>query len=606
MGNYKETKEEIKDRMIKTALDYWNVKKVENLDPFIRLLVEALAMQLHGLSEDISDIETRVMRRLSEILLPEALTVVHPAHAIMISYPLVEGYLTDVKADYLVNPPVATKETVAFQFYPVCRTPLRKMSVKSLIVEGNVYEVLPDQNKRLSLRLDPSPDTTGKVYIGVSTESKTLDLEHLSFYVDFPNMDNRNDYLHFLKSTSWRFNGVPLNVSCGLYTVNDGESEGVMADFFSSNENNNSVDKKILDYYQSRYLTVDTPLKVTYNDFRKVPMVYTPNLEQYQQVCLEDLLWFEVDFPSHFNPTVLSDLQICLNTYPVANKSLKTISAYVTKDFGVMPLEVNEGESFFDVEDVSDEYGKSYCRTSGYKESAADLTYTLRRGGCESFDKRDASELLLRLKTLLEDELSTFASSEFAKNTDNVMTIEKLLQKINAMPGVIDGKWETPYYLFVEPPQKSTLFYVHYWASSGANANGLRIGQTAMEGGSLYSLVSQSMLITPSMGGKSMPNERECIARFKYVLGSRDRIVTNNDIKNFCIAEMPELIRDVRIEKGISRGKEPGQGLVRTIDVHLSLLKQVDDKQKRQIIEDFYNHLVEKSPMTFNYRLFID
>ena len=114
MENYRETKEEIKDRMIKTALDYWNVKKVENLDPFIRLLIEALAVQLHSLSEDISDIETRAMRRLSEVLLPEALTVVHPAHAIMYSTPQVSDAWTDLRGGYTVNassstlPPLTT------------------------------------------------------------------------------------------------------------------------------------------------------------------------------------------------------------------------------------------------------------------------------------------------------------------------------------------------------------------------------------------------------------------------------------------------------------------------------------------------------------------
>ena len=60
MGYNRESKEEIKDRMIRTALDYWNIRKVENLDPLVRLLIEALAMQLHNISDEIADIEIAV------------------------------------------------------------------------------------------------------------------------------------------------------------------------------------------------------------------------------------------------------------------------------------------------------------------------------------------------------------------------------------------------------------------------------------------------------------------------------------------------------------------------------------------------------------------
>ena len=83
MGYNRESKEEIKDRMIRTALDYWNIRKVENLDPLVRLLIESLAMQLHNISDEIADIEVRAMKRLSEVLLPEVVTVVRPSHAVV-------------------------------------------------------------------------------------------------------------------------------------------------------------------------------------------------------------------------------------------------------------------------------------------------------------------------------------------------------------------------------------------------------------------------------------------------------------------------------------------------------------------------------------------
>ena len=36
-------KEEIQESMIRSALHFWNIKNVENLDPLVRLLIEELS-----------------------------------------------------------------------------------------------------------------------------------------------------------------------------------------------------------------------------------------------------------------------------------------------------------------------------------------------------------------------------------------------------------------------------------------------------------------------------------------------------------------------------------------------------------------------------------
>lgn len=606
MKNFRENKEEIKDRMIRTAMDYWNVKKVENLDPFIRLLIEALSMQLHVLSEDIADIETRTMRRLSEVLLPEAMTVVHPAHAIIQLSPTMDGVMTNYDSEFLFfNQRPGEKREQSYPFFPVCRTPLHEVDVKMMIIDGDVYEVQPDMNKRLVLRQNSTPEMANKVYVGLDLKNKDLQLQHLSFYLDFPNIDGRGEYLQRMSYSTWECNGIKLSVSNGLY-VDRVENENGLPEFFAKNANDVSVNNEVLDFYRLRYFTIESQIKATNSDLKKIPMVYTPYLEEYKTVCTSDLLWIEVNFPPAFSQTILSDLQVCLNTVPVVNKQLNQLSKLVKKDFGVLPIDVEEEQFYFDVVNVSDEYGRIYNRTYGYNENSSDLTYTLRRGGCESFDKRDAKEFLLHLRGLLEDEMSIFSSLKGGV-TSNGYEIERLLQKIGANTDMGGEELELPYYLFVEPPQQSTLFYVKYWTSAGVNANGLRIGQKAQIGDTLYSHVSQAILLTPSLGGKSAPTERERIARFKYILGSRNRIVTNNDIKSFIVAELPDLVSDVRIEKGISRGSQPNQGLIRTIDVHLILNRKLEDKkQQEQILDELYDHMVAQSPMTFNYRIFVD
>lgn len=606
MGYSRESKEEIKDRMIRTALNYWNIRKVENLDPLVRLLIEALAMQLHNLSDEIADIEVRAMRRLSEVLLPEVETVTRPAHAVAHAE-TISGMLTTSLYDAFttVSPSFGRRDGRSFSFYPVCETKLRRGDVRMIVVENCVYEVLPDQNKRLLLKKQTTFGNVNKVFVGLEFESRDMDLCKLSLYFDFPNTDRRNDYLHYLSSAVWRWQGEELQVSRGLH-VEEGRQQSHLQRLFDGLGNDQSVNRGIVDHYKMSYVTIETPLKVTTQDYAKMPIDFDMGgSEDYSAVFSKDLVWLEIEMPSQFTTSVLSDMQVSINTFPVVNKELRKINSLVKKDFGVVPLPVGDGESFFDVVGVDDEYGNVYNRSNGYKDERSEMSYSLRQGGCESFDKRDARDFLIRLQGVMEEELSRFSIPDNGNSADSVNLIEQLLHKIERKTQNDAGRIEMPYYLFVEPPTSTSYFYIRYWTSYGPLANGMRIGQTLNPTGDSYGVYEHPVFLTTTVEGKNPPSERERIAKFKYILGSRNRIVTNNDIRNFCFSECCEEIVDVEIRKGIAKSPDPGGGLQRTIDVFLILKKnEMSESQKIRLSNDIREKLVGQSPMTFNYQVF--
>ncbi|MBR5972173.1 MAG: type VI secretion system baseplate subunit TssF [Paludibacteraceae bacterium] len=608
MSVNRESKEEIKDRMIRTALEYWNIKKIENLDPFIRLLIEALAMQLHHVSDDIADIEVRTMRRLSEILLPEVVTVVQPSHAILHVNPLIDNMSTNLFDGFSITAPfLGRKDDTTFSFYPVCKTQLRKGTVKMLVTEGNVYEIMPDQNKKLLLKKNTIPENVNKVFLGIEFAAQEVELKNLSVYFDFPNLDRRADYLHYLSSSVWKWKGDQLDIHRGLYEEKSEEGR-VLTEFFTHTKTDYSVNSNVMDYYKDSYITIDSSQKVYAEDFSKMPFGFVSyDYNEYEQVFDKKLLWLEIEMPPYFNSSILSGMQVSINTFPVVNKEMHTKNNLVKKDFGVIPLPTFEREYFFDVIEVTDDKGKKYKDSYGYKENKTDDCFSLRQGGCESFDKRNIKEYLIRLQGLLEDELSLFSSISGGNNFENLNLIESLLHKIDLITKDSSGEVEMPYYLFVEPPQQSTFFYLKYWTSFGPIANGMRIGATLNLLGDSFGDYEMPMFLTTTVGGKEPLSERERIAKFKYILSSRNRIVTNNDIRNFFYSEMSDSLTDIKIEKGISTGVESGLGLQRTIDIHLIVNKNDwTEKQKKQMLTDLSRKLKEQSPMTFNYRLFID
>ncbi|KGN96766.1 hypothetical protein HQ38_00310 [Porphyromonas crevioricanis] len=610
--NNRESKEEIKDRMIRTALDFWGIRKIENLDPFIRLLIEAMSAQLHILSDEIADIEVRAMQRLSEVLLPESVARARPAHAIACIQPLAESLATDPSTGfYAISPFPGRKENTRYTFRPVCRTPLHKGAIRTLIVGSDVYEILPDMNKKLVLRSDQTPENYNKVWIGLEFDTRPKNLLHLSFYIDFPNIDKRNDYLHLLPQSKWTLENNQMKVKSGLYSESSSTGDSLNS-FFDKQEYDTRINFQILEYYRAGYQTIQDDLIITEEDLHVLPeeVLFRMAEEEkmkYLDICNTDLVWIKVEFPPYFTPTVLEDILIMINTVPVANKELYNIVSRVEKNFGIIPLSGKPNELFLSIIDVSDEENRLYTPANGYKSNTDSCTYTLRQGGCESFDRRNAKDFLQRLQNLLEDEMGVFSSSKLGNNTDSTYIIERLITRISRESKSISSESGIPFYLFLDSPQILGNFYVRYWATLGNLANGIRAGIQLQPEEPLFGEVSGAVFVTPTVGGASEPSERERIARFKHILGSRNQIVTNNDIKSFCLSELSDIISGVNIEKGIALGNSPTEGLIRTIDVHLIPLdKNLETQLKQQIADDIHRKLLSLSPMTFNYRVFVD
>lgn len=609
MNNYRESKEDIKDRMIRTALDFWNIRNIENLDPFVRLLIEAMAAQLHLLSEEIADIEVRTMQRLSEVLLPESVSLAQPSHAIVHIETLLEEMETNpFEGFYATDPFSGRKDELRYSFYPVCKTPLRRGRIKKLIIGGEVYESLQGLHKKLLLRSDLTPENHNKVFVGLDFAEDIDNIDTLSFYVDFPNIAQKNDYLRLLSYCKWSFNGEQIKTEEGIFS-SDKDISSSLSSFFDSQKYESRVVEEILSHYKKHYRTIRANIPIS--DYLKssLPSCMQKDerldKEYYLEVCKENLFWIEIEFPPHFSPKVLSEIQIGINTVPVVNKELHVATTDTRKAFGVIPLCSNEQESFLGIAEVTDSDGNTYSPVGEYHKSGIEHTYSIRRGGCETFDERDAVDYLQRLQNLLEDEMGIFSSSHLGVNSENTYLINQLIQRLKQESRYIHSQKEKIHYLFVEPSE--TLLTIRYWTTLGDLANGIKIGQRLNPTETSYGDMLRVSMITPSIGGRPTPSDRERTARFRHILESRNRIVTNSDIRSFCLAEFADSVSDVHIEKGIAQGKHSKQGLIRTIDVHLSLLSPVsNDSRLQEMKDEIYNQLVAHSPMTFNYRIFID
>src|ERR1700744_6277245 len=101
-----DTKEDIRARMLHNAMDYWGAANVNDMDPMVKLLIEALSTELYNVSNDVKNLENRALNKISRILASDYLTSALPAHSILKAAPIEAGQKLTTGHHFFYRQPV--------------------------------------------------------------------------------------------------------------------------------------------------------------------------------------------------------------------------------------------------------------------------------------------------------------------------------------------------------------------------------------------------------------------------------------------------------------------------------------------------------------------
>lgn len=607
MNEQKYNKENIKDRMVKTAMHFWGIDKSESLDPLVNLLIEALSSEIYTLSNEIATIEVRLLDKLAEILIPGTKTTALPAHAIACTQPIDAEYVLKKGSsvfyeDFNFN---RKNKVKSMYFSTICDTHLKRGTVRYMIYNGICVSLDKNMSKSVIERLT-IPDASSAVWVALDMDQSISTLKNLSFYLDFPNLNNRSEYFRLLPFSIWNVNGQDIKIRTGLEIAETGQHN--LMKRLSQYDIVNQIDRDVCSLYNSRFISID-------DDFHFIRMKYPSELEKFisssanltQEFCVP-LLWIRIQFPPVFRSEVLEDITISINAFPIVQELKKSINVKLDELTNIIPLITNDNEYFLSVNSVRDAHGRRYLELSDKEDLGEEQgSYSIRHGGCERFDTRDARDYLVRLLDLLNEESATFSSIFKGKNKELTEEMFNLINRMKLNVSDIAEKREMTNYLIMDTPSVGEVITSEYWITNGAYANGIRSGSQLAPGMGVEIQPLFTFLMTNTNGGKQPLSPQEKIGRFKNTLISRDRIITSEDIKDFCLMEYPDIIADVNIQRGLAQSGKPHGGLARTIDVYISTNgNAMNEADKDNLYWNLSAKLRNKSPETFNYRLFID
>lgn len=594
-------KEVIKNRMYKNAASLWGVRNIDNFDPLIKLLIEALASEINKLSNEINNIETRLLERIAALLTPDILMTVRPAHMIVHAQPLDKQISVDKNTGFYY-------ESISknyLNFYSAGNFSLWKGQVKSLISARNIYFIDTDQSKEMHARSRIQSEIfSNNLWIGLDMDPGIREVENLCFYFDILNLENKNELLHLLPYTKWKIEGEELKIRPGIKQP-EHQLEWAPNTPFSTYDLANISDESIRRLYDHQFVTVTGKIDNSPANRKKIPdelRSFFP--EEMIEGTLSPLLWIKISFPANFDDYALESFFVSINAFPVINKKKCSKHFKTNKITSVIPLETEDFESVLSVDSVVDSKNQIFKPLPFQDETNRFGTYVVKRGGVERFDSRDAREYISNLIDILREEGASFSmigrgfvDELIAKISEQLAAVEKKIREINV-------RKEISSYMIIDTDDIGDSVYIDYWVTNCEMANDIKTGaclfpfnETPVEPNSVVSY-------TQSYGGRRLQTKNS-LDLYKYILTSRDRIYTDEDVVNFCFAHLGDIITGVSVKKGIQVSSRPKEGLIRCIDVFLTMKPHIARHSTEQEIKDkLVNLLKDKSPDAYNYRIF--
>jgi hypothetical protein len=595
----------IKDRMMQSAARFWGLPETDteaSFDPVVALLMGACAAELEKINDEIENSRARVLERLVQLLSPEALTGVLPAHAIAHALPSEQVSKTGPEDQFYVNKrfaPVQDEGQAGWKdiyFSPVTNFILHKAVVKYKAA-GN--KIIAADNNSAQIVIAPHNKTLAENELWLGIEAKALHLNGLHFYFDVVHQSQKKQFFNQLPKAVWyagekriiHQDGYPVKKN----TINYFDVEAVLNRDISVTE---KWEQHINKLYSHHFITLSDEggaIGDSYNK-KKIPDAISTvfDTKELAQLQADAVYWICIRFPENISSNMLEEVIVSTNCFPVINRHLHDINYRLKEFVNIIPL-LSE-ETFLDIFSITDQQGKLLHVMNERDAAEDDFSILLRYGGVGRFDNRGAAETVDKLIHLLREETAAFSilGNDFLQNEmkDLQQTINKLDQQITNKQLL---KGNTPYLVMNnKSPGVQQTIYVKFWSSNGAAANLIKAATPLNVYSSSQFETGTAKLITTTQGGRNKLNDTEKVLAYKSALLNKQKLVTNEDIAAFCRLRLAIVTAEVQIKKGCDVMPGVEHGLIRTLDVYILLSPgDINSLQEKGTIAFWQNDLVK-------------
>lgn len=609
------SKDEIRNRILKNARDYWGIKNTNDFDPLVKLLIEALSTELFNVSNDVQNLENRVLDKISRILASDTLTSALPAHAIAHARPHESSEIIETKTQFFFRKKLkdknenSTENSADIFFSPLKPIKVFNADVLYMASGSNLFQIDSQHNKSLLTHTGQGsalePNT---LYIGIRPPSTLKILNGISFYFDWRNYAVNSNIYDLLALSKWSVNNLPVNTALDKFYITPKLNSNSP---FDNHDILNLLTEDVHSFYANRFLTIDDENLIPQHfNLQLYPKEFEQLFQPGSLVNLKkEILWLKVVFPAAVTEVMLDELHISINAFPVVNKRIHDFKHRLKMMTNIIPVKVQDHDQFLSVHSLGDKMGNTYTEIPHSHDDDSNAgSFSIRYGGSERFDNRNAKEVVDYLFELLRDEKASFSAygSDFLNSSlkeleQNISIIE---QKTKAQLSTIK---ELLNYIIVKPLNNADIMFLEFWTTNAEMGNQIRSGSRLQSFENSKMIPESIFLLSNTQGGRSRLNAANRVQAFKYGLTTGNRIVTQSDVINFCSYELGNKIKGVKLAKGLMVAQNPKEGFIKTTDIIITPANQHDlnKEEWKSILELTQSKLENRSIMNIHYRLLL-
>ena len=558
---------QIKSRMLQQVIKLWDLKDsdLEEFDPLVSLLLGANAVEFEKIYREVALSQSNMLDKLSSLLLPDVYTGPKPAHAIVHAQavephdfvtPETQFYCTHTVKN-IASP---TPQSSDFYFSPIGNFPISSGEVKYLFSGNTLSEMKKVVNKEPVAYVNAGivPEKN-HLWLGLEMPAELESIKNLSFFITWKGEIEKHKYYSHLRYAEWYQNDQLIETEQGVPFSKD-LKESLLKSFSVSQ----ALEAEVNEHYYYAYTTVAghaAPVQQLYPE--EFSRYFTQeSLAHIKKPCV----WFKVVFTSPLPQSALEKLYCHLNCVPCVNRRLNVQIHKLSQPFNIIPLQTED--YLLDVYRVEGYEGTVYNNLPFSSEgNKASGTYSIRQGDVRRFSSQNAKDAIAQLLILLREESAAFTALDDSFLTEDIRQLNQFIARLEQKFASVNHYGEPRAYVMLNPAPEEKTVKIKFWTTQASAANQVPIDSSLAlyEGSSIQS--DRILFITSTTDGREKPDEQERLKKFRYALLSRERIISIDDVKNFCWAELGDQIQQVVVKRGVLQSKNSKQGLLRILEV---------------------------------------
>lgn len=584
------TKEAIRNQITSYAGMAWDTKRVYDMHPLVHLMIDDLCNELFLMENKLHDLDTAILDKLVLNLAPRHFNYVRAGMAIVQARPqqnkVILSRMTELlmkeMPDYLQR-----KNLEKAAFSPVTDVQLNNLGISHMYYNRKSWNNGELADKKTDAQANQHC-IGNKIWFQIDNPGGVKQVKDLSFYIDFPHLDDNHPYYQALSQAKWKLGDVPLEMEEGLPPV--------------SKIPPNEMESEVLSYYSIHYRTAKGILALDEKSYRQTPYELALVLGMGKAGKLPGGHWVSIELPTHFKAEDLEKIKILLNAFPVINRRQVKLCQSAKTFTGQLALSSNLGEEFLELEHVDDTDNNSYVPgDTGDKSKQG--TYSLevvKKKNSDGSHLRDYLELFM---DVLDRERAVFPKlnmDEITKVQDAIASLQEVNGKkvdLNLLKGGAEAA-----HLTVNLNEDAHALNVSYWTTLAELANGIPANTGLMASQTEVLSKSETTLVTAVTGGRTFFDMESLRAVNRFYMTSKGRILTKHDMLGFCRIELGKFAKSIDAVRCGKISTKQGEGIVNAIEIRITPKEGCRDYFKRKEVSRWLKmRLEERSPIHYNY-----